>query len=170
MSNSSSALIVVPLPSCPLAVRPVPPLTATAPCAPCHLRLNTVCVAPNSLPFTPYCPSPHQSKRRLSSRRPPPPWLKPTPSSSPWPSSSPPPSTRPPLSPRPRSAATVANSSTRSFQRSPECPLTHCHETGAAGAGWSASAMSGSHRSRLATGFFWEFSQLRRCQPCHQRS
>ena len=56
------------------------------------------------------------------------------------------------LSPRPRSAAAVASSSTRSFQRSPECPLTHRHVT--RGSEATASSIRGSHRSRLATGFF----------------
>src|ERR1700735_4055710 len=62
-----------------------------------------------------------------------------------------------PLTPVPRSAAWVASSSTLSFQRSPEWPLTQRQLTAASDA--RASSRSGSHRSRLATGLFCEFFQ-----------
>ena len=50
----------------------------------------------------------------------------------------------------------------------PECPLTQRKVTGTSGE--SATARSGSHRSRFATGLRCEFFQSRLSQPSHHRS
>ena len=73
---------------------------------------------------------------------------------------------RRPSSPAPRQAAT-ARASTRSFIRSPEWPFT---QPNAMSPRSTYRPTSGSHRSRLATGFLAEFVQPRSSQPCHQRS
>src|ERR1700734_874073 len=73
-----------------------------------------------------------------------------------------------PLVPVPRSAACVANSSTLSFQRSPEWPFTQRQVTTTSLD--SPSSMRGSHRSRLATGLFCEFFHPRRSHPRHHPS
>ncbi len=51
--------------------------------------------------------------------------------------------------------------------RSPLWPFTQRKSTSPRS---RTSAMNGSHRSRLATGFFWLLSQPRLSQPSHQRS
>ena len=64
-------------------------------------------------------------------------------------------------------AASTASRSTRSFIGRREWPLTQ--RKGSPGRP-RYSSISGSHRSRLATGWFWEFFQPRASQPRHQLS
>src|SRR5439155_19732433 len=68
-------------------------------------------------------------------------------------------------------AASTASASTRSFIGSSLWPFTQRNVTrfGPAARAFTRST-NGSQRSRLATGFFCEFSQPRFCQPSHQRS
>ena len=65
-------------------------------------------------------------------------------------------------------AASTASRSTRSFIRSSLWPFTQVNRTR-----WGSdryASISGSHRSRLATGFFALLSQPRASQPSHHRS
>ncbi len=65
-------------------------------------------------------------------------------------------------------AASTARRSTRSFMRSAEWPFTQVNPT-RCGSDCTAS-ISGSQRSRLATGFLALLSQPRANHPSHQRS
>ena len=62
--------------------------------------------------------------------------------------------------------AATARRSTRSFIGSPLWPFTQSQVTSRS----STSSMNGSHRSRLATGSFFEFFQPRASQPLYQPS
>ena len=64
-------------------------------------------------------------------------------------------------------AASTARRSTVSFIGSPAWPFTQRKVTSPRA---STSSTNGSHRSRLATGFFCELSQPRLIQPSCQRS
>ena len=72
-----------------------------------------------------------------------------------------------PVRPRCVEAASTASRSTRSLLASSAWPFTHRNVTSPRA---RTASISGSHRSRLATGFFALLSQPRASQPSHHRS